>query len=235
MSFVDSVIDKFHKSFFWGRIFHTLNYCLQKELSDCETVLDIGCGPSSPLQYCSNIKSSVGVEPFKPYLEESKKKKIHTKYLNKKIEELGFPENSFDAVIMIEVLEHLPKKVGYEILKKAEKWARKKVIVTTPNGYFPMRNVDNNILQTHKSGWSIYDFKKIAYFCYGLAGVRFLYHNENRVKSMVGYDNGGLGENIKFRPKILFYFVNSLLQIFSYYFPIISFELMAIKNKNNEY
>jgi len=33
----------------------------------------------------------------------------------------------------------------------------------------------------------------------------------------------------------LFYFVNSLLQIFSYYFPIISFELMAIKNKNNEY
>ena len=40
MSFVDSVIDKFHKSFFWGRIFHTLNYCLQKELSDCETVLD---------------------------------------------------------------------------------------------------------------------------------------------------------------------------------------------------
>lgn len=232
---LNNLINRFYHNKFFSRLFHTTVYCLQRELKDCQSVLDLGCGPSSPLQYCQNIKYSVGVEAYKPYLAESKNKKIHTKYLNKKIEELNFPEKSFDAVIMIEVLEHLPKKLGYEILKKTEKWAKKKVIVTTPNGYFPMRNVDNNILQTHKSGWSISDFKKIAYFCYGLAGVRFLYHNENRVKSMAGYDNGGLGENIKFRPKILFYFINSLLQIFSYYFPIISFELMAIKNKNNEY
>lgn len=136
---MERIIKKLYHHPLVSRIFHTLVYCLRQELKDCETVLDIGCGAFSPLQYCKNIKYSVGVEPFKPYLEKSKKKKIHTKYINKRVEELDFPEDSFDAVIMIEVLEHLPKKVGYEILKKAEKWARKKVIVSTPNGYFPQK------------------------------------------------------------------------------------------------
>ena len=104
---------------FVASIVHTLVNELQKELKDCETVLDLGCGPSSPIQYCKNIKYSVGVEAFQPYLEKSKQNKIHSEYLEKKIEDLDFPENSFDAVIMIEVLEHLPKETGKEVLKKS--------------------------------------------------------------------------------------------------------------------
>jgi len=40
-----NVINQLHKSRLLGATFHTLDYCLQKELSDCETVLDLGCGP----------------------------------------------------------------------------------------------------------------------------------------------------------------------------------------------
>jgi len=223
MSFVYSVIDKFHKSLFWGRIFHTLNYCLQKELSDCETILDIGCGPSSPLQYCSNIKYSVGVEPFKPYLEESKKKKIHTKYLNKKIEELDFPANSFDAVIMIEVLEHLPKKVGREILKKAEKWARKKVIISTPNGFLP--GEDSNPFQSHRSGWKIEEVRNYGYIAYGLAGWKFL-----RKKNAPENINREEFFTIRFRPKPFWVIISALSQIVTYYFPKLAFEIFYVKN-----
>ena len=233
MSFFDSVIDKFHKSLFWGRIFHTLNYCLQKELSDCETVLDIGCGPSSPLQYCSNIKYSVGVEPFKPYLEESKKKKIHTKYLNKKIEELDFPENSFDAVIMIEVLEHLPKKVGREILKKAEKWARKKVIISTPNGFFPMGDVDKNQYQTHLSGWTAKELFKEGFECRGICGLRCFYNKENEVETLINEEKSKNISfcNIKFKPQRFFFILAGVSQIIAYFFPKYSFEIFAVKRK----
>ena len=56
-------------------IFPTHVYVLKQELKDCESVLDLGCGPNSPLQYCSNVQLSVGVEAFQPYLEESKKNK----------------------------------------------------------------------------------------------------------------------------------------------------------------
>ena len=107
-------------------IFPTHVYVLKEELKDCESVLDLGCGPDSPLQYCMNIKHSVGVEAFLPYLEETQKREIHSEYLNKKIADLDFDENSFDAVIMLEVIEHMEESEGMEVLKKLEKWARKK-------------------------------------------------------------------------------------------------------------
>ncbi|MGB9911209.1 MAG: class I SAM-dependent methyltransferase [Microgenomates group bacterium] len=228
MSLVDKIINNLHNSDFLGRIFHTLNYCLKKELKDCESVLDLGCGPSSPLQYCKWIKYSVGVEIFKPYLEESKKRKIHTKYLNKKIEDVDFPEKSFDAVIMIEVLEHLPKKVGYEILKKAEKWARKKIIVTTPNGFFPMEEVDKNKYQRHLSGWGVEELKKLGFKCRGLGGAKFFYANENKVISLTK-EKENIFSNMRFKPKKIMYGITGLTQIIFYFLPKYSFELFCVK------
>jgi len=225
------IINKLHKSKFLGKIIHTLDYCLQNELKNCETVLDLGCGPSSPLQYCKNIKRSVGVEAFAPYLEQSKKKKIHSEYLDQKIEDLDFPENSFDAVIMIEVLEHLPEEIGIEILKKAEKWARKKVVVSSPNGYFPMEAVDGNLFQRHLSGWNSEKFKKMGFKCYGVSGVKFFYLKKNAVHSLISED-GNIFSNIRFKPKQLFYSINGFVQIFSYFFPTVAFGLFAVKNKD---
>lgn len=226
------MISKLHKSKFLGRIFHTLDYCLQKELRDCESVLDLGCGPSSPLQYCKNIKYSVGVEAFGPYLEESKKKKIHSEYLDKKIEELDFPENSFDAVILIEVLEHLPEKTGYEILKKAEKWARKKIILSTPNGFFSMDAVDSNLYQKHLSGWNNKKLNELGFKCYGVSGIKFFYLSKNAVHSLIN-EKDNIFSNIRFGPKKVFYLINALVQIFSYFFPRRSFGLFAVKYKKN--
>lgn len=226
---VGSLIDRFYHQKIVGRIFHTLVYCLQEQLEGCETALDIGCGPSSPLQYCHNIKYSIGVEPHKSYFRQSRKSKIHDKHICKRVEDLSFPTGSFDAVIMIEVIEHLPKKVGAKVLRKARKWAKKKIIVTTPNGFFPMTGVDKNPLQSHRSGWSIKDFEKVGYKCHGLAGAKFFYHHENQVTSMTDATGENLYANIRFKPKLLFYILNSLIQIFTYYVPQLSFEILAVK------
>ncbi len=225
-----SIINKLHKSSVLGRVFHTLNYCLQKELKDCKTVLDLGCGPSSPLQYCKNVEYSVGVEAFKPYLNESKKKKIHTKYLQKKIQDLDFKKNSFDAVILIEVLEHLSKKDGLKILKLAQKWAKKKVIISTPNGFFPMDKVDNNIYQRHLSGWSVDELKKMNFKVSGVSGIKFFYLSSNSVHSLINEND--LFLNIRFKPKKFFYILNALLQIVTHYNPKLAFGLFAVKEVN---
>ena len=223
-------ISNLHKSKLLGRVFHTLDYCLQKELQDCETVLDLGCGPNSPLRYCKNIKRSVGVEAFGPYMEESKKKKIHSEYLDKKIEDLNFSENSFDAVIMIEVLEHLPEEVGYDILNKAEKWSRKKIILSTPNGFFPMEAVDGNIFQKHLSGWGVKKLEKLNFKCHGVSGIKFFYKDKNAVHSLT-QEEDNIFSNMRFKPKKIFYLINALVQIFSYYFPKFAFGLFAVKKK----
>lgn len=207
-----------------GRLFHTLVYCLQKELSDCESVLDLGCGPSSPLQYCNGIKYSVGVEVFCPYLDESKKKKIHTRYILGRIEKVKFSDNSFDAVMMVEVLEHLPEKVGMEMLKKAEKWARKKVIVSNPNGFLPQKEIDHNVFQKHLSGWDYQKMKKLGFKIKGLAGLKIL-RTEVQNKTM-GDD---LTTSIKYRPRKVWFIVASLSQIITFYFPSLAFELFSVK------
>jgi len=225
---MNQIIKLLSQSDFIGKIVHTLNYCLKSELSGCESVLDLGCGPSSPLQFCKNIQYSVGVEGFAPYLEQSKSKKIHNKYLSKDFLKIDFPKYSFDAVILIEVLEHLSKKDGLKILKKASTWAKKKVVLSTPNGYFPMGDVDQNSFQRHRSGWTVTKLNKLGYICHGVSGFKFFYHQSNQVASLSQKD--GNFANIRLSPKSFFYMINGLLQPFAYFFPKHAFGLFAVKS-----
>lgn len=210
-------------------IFHKFDYCFKKELKDCKTVLDLGCGPSSPLQYVPWITSSVGVEIYKPYLEQSKKNKIHTKYLHQKIDKVNFPKKSFDAVILVEVIEHLPQKKGLEIIKKAEKWARKKVIISSPNGFISQQIVDNNPFQRHLSGWDYQKMLTLGYKIRGLAGLKIL-RREAETDTM-GDD---MLVSIRFKPKKFWFIIASLSQLFCYYFPPLAFELFSVKKVNTK-
>lgn len=225
MRIVKKIISRMHQSGFCGRLFHTLNFCLQQELAGCQTVLDLGCGLDSPLRYCKAIKYSLGVDRFTPYLDSSKKKGIHNDYMNEDILKLDFGNNSFDAVIMIDVLEHLPKRSGSEILDKARKWAIKKVIVTTPNGFVRQESVDANVLQQHLSGWDYQEMFGLGYKCKGLAGLKFLRDN-NYPKADISDD---LTVSIRFRPRILFFTIATLSQTYTYYFPRFAYSLFCVK------
>lgn len=221
-----ALISNLRNNNFLSRIFHTIEFCVKDELKDCKSVLDIGCGPSSIIQNFPNIKYSVGVEIFEPYLKASKKNKIHTEYIKGKIQDLEFDKKSFDAVIMIEVLEHMSKADGIKVMKTIEKWAKKKIIITTPNGYFPMGEVDKNSYQKHISGWTIEEFKKKGYVCNGVTGAKIMYTNENHVHSL---DEGFGFTNMRFKPQSLSFVINAFLQIFVYYFPKYAFEIIAVK------
>ncbi len=117
-------------------ILHTSVFCLSNALEDCESVLDLGCGNNSSIQYCPD-KFSVGVDYFIPYLLESKRKNIHKYYIRADIEKIEFKPHSFDAVMLLSTVEHIGKGSGLKLLDKAAVFARKKVIITTPNGYIP--------------------------------------------------------------------------------------------------
>lgn len=218
------IINKLYKSRLFGRVFHTSVFCLERELSDCDSVLDLGCGPSSPLKYCHNIGHSVGVEAFPPYLEKSKREGIHAEYLESRIEKINYPPKSFDAVIMIEVLEHLPESTGCEILEKAEIWARNKVIISTPNGFYPQEAADNNSFQKHLSGWDIERMQGMGFRCRGLAGFKILRQEkkDERIK-------GEVIDSIAFWPKFFWYAIAALSQLIAYPYPKLAFGLFCVK------
>lgn len=225
------IIDRLHRSRLLQTIFPSTISCLRMALKDCTSVLDLGCGPSSPLRYCHNIDDSLGVEIYAPYLTKTKKAKIHKRYLKRDILDLDFPKRSFDAVIMISVLEHLPKREAKTLIKKAESWAKKKVIITTPNGFWPQKEADGNKKQKHLSGFVVAEFVKLGYRVNGLAGLRIL---------RIPIENPSIENNflcsIRFRPKLLFFTLAALSQVVVYHWPNLAFEFIATKvvvNKND--
>jgi len=220
------LISKLYHNPIVSYLFPTVVFCLKRELTDCESVLDLGCGPSSPIQYCENIKYSVGVEVFPDYLLQSEAKKIHSKYLKKNILDLDFPADSFDAVIMIEVLEHLPADVGKKIIIRAEKWAKKKVIITSPNGFIKQKAVDRNPWQRHLSGWDFRKMQSLGFNCHGLAGAKFL--RQEVENDTMGDD---LTSSIRLRPRLFWFFIASFSQAIVYRFPKLAFELFSVKNR----
>ena len=192
---------------------HYSFYYLAKELSDCSSVLDLGCGHNSLVQFC-HVPCSLGVERFEPYIRESKNRSIHTQYIQADVRELQFKEDSFDAVVALELVEHLNKQEGYELIKNMAKWARKKVIISTPNGYSPQGCGDNNPFQIHKSGWEIDELKKLGFCVYGLGGLRVFRGREGKMK---------------FRPEILWQAVSAFTSVLLYRHPELSFDLFCVK------
>jgi len=196
----------------YKKLFSWTKY-LKRELSNCNTALDLGCGYDSPIQLC-NVPFSVGVELFEPYLEESKKKNIHSEYVKADIRGIEFKPKSFDAVVTIGVLEHLGKEEGHILIKKMETWARKKAIIQTPNGYVWQDGYDNNPLQEHKSGWSSVELKELGFKVYGMDGW----------KKLRGYKG-----SLKYKPALLWEGISCLTQIITYHYPKLAFQLFAVK------
>jgi len=198
---------------FYQRLFPHLVFIMKSELVGCDTVLDLGCGHLSPIHRC-NIPFSVGVELSEPSLQESKRKGIHSQYIKADIRRLEFKPKSFDAVIAVDVLEHLTKDEGTELLGKMEQWAKKKVIITTPNGYLRQDAYENNPLQEHRSGWDVKELENLGFRVRGIAGW----------KKLRGYKS-----SIKYSPAFLWARISDLTQKITYRYPKLAFQLMAVK------
>jgi len=186
---------------------------LRKELQDCKTVLDLGYGRSSPLQYFS-FTYSVGVELFKPYLQETRKARIFDDYIFADIREIEFKEDSFDAVLALDVLEHLTKEDGYRIIRKMQRWARMKVIIFTPNGFVLQNAYDNNPFQIHISGWTTSEFERMGFRVYGVNGWKMLRKEQ---------------AELKFKPRVFWQVISEATQKIVCFCPEYAFQLLCIK------
>jgi predicted TPR repeat methyltransferase len=185
----------------------------QKDLADCKTILDLGCGYNSPVQYAVGAHKT-GVDMFDAYLHQSKEKAIHNEYIKEDITKVNFPPKSFDAVVALDVLEHVSRQEGIALLKKMEMWAKKKVIIHTPNGYLHQEGYDENPLQEHKSGWIANDFTQKGFTVIGMDGLKWL--------------RGHRGQ-IEYRPAFVWSSISHVSQYLTYFFPSLAFHIYAIK------
>jgi hypothetical protein len=85
-----------------------------------------------------------------------------------------FKAGQFDTVVALDVIEHLTKEDGLQMMRSMEKIASRKVIFYTPSGYLPQHSFENNDLQEHLSGWEAEEMKQLGYRVTGVLGPKTL-------------------------------------------------------------
>jgi hypothetical protein len=157
---------------FYKLIFPPFTDFLTREIEGCKTVLNLACGNKMPCsQFCSYNCSVKGIELFSAYSPFLKK---FYEYTYSDIAKTNFKEKSFDAVLILNVLEYVTKGEGVEIIEKAEKWANKRIVLSVANGIRKPKNKDGNLMG-NRTLWDIHDLKAMGYTIYGLDWKKMYY------------------------------------------------------------
>lgn len=122
---------------------------LKTVINENDTVLDICCGECNPTREI-NAKVKVGVDLAKHKLEQVRDCCVPIYSDVRKIGELFLPK-SFDIVLWLDGIEHLEAEDASNTLEVAEKLAKKRMVIFTPDEMVHEDLEDE--LMRHKSLW----------------------------------------------------------------------------------
>jgi hypothetical protein len=213
-------IDMFRKvvnKFLPGDVYSFYYDELEKQLMGSSTILDLACGNNSPISEIKGNFKSTGLDIFEPYLVESKEKGVHDDYVISDVMKLNqkISPKSFDAVIALDLIEHLEKSDGFRLIEMMEKIAISKVIIFTPNGFLKQEPYDDNLWQEHKSGWNLDDFKNLEFKVFGQGGLKPL---------------RGERAELRYRPSFIWSRISYITQILLRNNPKYSYQLLCVKS-----
>jgi hypothetical protein len=147
-----------------------LNKAAREAILETDVVLDMGCG-IRPMTFF-RPRVHVCVEPHQEYVQILGQMAAHQPHLVILHTDAGnivriLADQSVDSVFLIDVIEHLSKEEGLEILDQCSRIARRQIAVFTPLGFVAQEFEDEEQdawglsgtdLQRHRSGWTPDDF-----------------------------------------------------------------------------
>ena len=145
-----------------------LGKILNKMLEGYKSVLDIGCGDGRNFNPVSGIY--VGID----YNDRIFSYKPRTTNFLMKYDfsdgNIPFIDKTFDVVLLIDVIEHLEKDKAVLLLKEAERIAREKIIIYTPDGFLEQNEEEGkkrdptfNRLDIHRCGFDKQELENMGY------------------------------------------------------------------------
>ena len=101
-------------------------------LIDSGKVLDVGCGDGLFLGMLKQKKiESVGVDISEEGVKKCRSNNLEASQCDFSVNKLPFPDNEFDYVVALDVLEHLYNPE--HLLKEAKRVSKKYIIISVPN------------------------------------------------------------------------------------------------------
>lgn len=189
---------------------------LARELRGAASVLDVGCGEGGPLLCLPKPARLTGLDGHAASLDKLRASGRYDELVFAPLDQAPFPEGGFDTVVCLDVIEHFDKPQAMALIVLLERWAARKVVLATPNGFLPQRPCEGNPFQEHKCGFSTAELRALGYRVNGIRGPKPL--------------RGELGQ-LRFRPKFLWHRISGALQPLTWVCPQGAFGLVAVKEK----
>jgi len=129
-------------------------------------VLDVGCGFGEWGFLIRTRKSGfpymVGVDVWRLHLERLCRLEVYDELIQVELPHIPFKEKSIDVSLACEILEHLPKSAGYQLLRELERVSRRLIVVSCPLGW-PQGEIYGNPYERHVSEWEPQELARHGY------------------------------------------------------------------------
>jgi SAM-dependent methyltransferase len=150
---------------------HQLKFSKFKQaMGEYEQHLDIGCGPGTFIGILSPTRSSVGVDISDPQIAHAKRTYETPQHRFQHIPKgpLPFNDNSFDAVTIIELIEHLTLRDNHVLLQECRRVLKPggRLFLSTPNygSFWPfLEKIVNRLGDVSYEDQHITHFKKKSF------------------------------------------------------------------------
>ncbi len=150
-------------------------WLLRRLMGAPNTVLDVGCGDGELMATIAWPHWEItGIEIYPPSVEKARDTGIYKRVIQgdlvqtcRQLIEQGI---TYDVVFCSQVIEHITRQQGEELLGLVDRLARDRIYVGTPRGFMnqPEVFIQGSPYQVHKSGWSPEDFRVRGYRVYGI-------------------------------------------------------------------
>lgn len=187
---------------------------VRREIQGAASVLDVGCGSGGPLIKCPKPPRLVGLDGHAPTLEQLRAMGHYDELICAPLAAAAIEKKAFDVVVCLDVIEHFEKPEALALIFKMEGWARRKVVLATPNGFLPSGQFDDNPLQVHRCGFEPEELRALGYRVRGTGGPKWL--------------RGQFAEP-RLRPHFLWHRLSGALQPLTWVWPKGAFSLLAVK------
>lgn len=185
-------------------------------LRGCDSALDVGCGPASPLRAAGFPGLLVGVDVSSSTLRAARVADPGAMLVRADAATAGrlFRPRSFDAVVALDLIEHLEREPAFALIAALERLARRRVVLFTPNGWVPQPPAPDNPYQEHRSGFTVDDLRALGYRVRGIHGLGWLC---------------GPYAEVRWRPRALWRRASDLTAPIVWRVPRLAFALLGVK------